>query len=220
MSGRLIVIEGLDGSGKATQTELLFKKLSASGEQTVAVTFPDYESPSSSLVRMYLSGELGESAQDVNAYAAASFYAVDRFASFKKNWGKDYLSGKTILADRYTTSNAIYQLAKLPKTEWDSFLDWMYDYEYNLLRLPKPHIVIYLDMSPDVSQKLLLKRYCGDSGKKDLHEKNLDFLKSCRQSALYSADKLGWHIIRCCDGAAPLNIDVIAEKIEKLIIKG
>ncbi|MDP4120496.1 MAG: deoxynucleoside kinase [Bacillota bacterium] len=217
MDSKLIVIEGLDGSGKATQSKKLYDFIVSSGQKAKFITFPDYESNSSALVKMYLNGELGSSAADVNAYAASSFYAVDRFASFKKDWGHDYLSGTTIIADRYTTSNAIYQLAKLPNKEWDDFLNWLEDYEYNRLKIPKPNIVIYLDMEPEISQHLLSGRYHGDETKKDLHEKDLEFLKSCRTSALYAADKLNWHVIRCYKDNSPISIDEISENIKDVL---
>lgn len=213
MAGKLIVIEGLDGSGKATQTQRLFDYFQKAGTPVSKITFPDYESSGSALVKMYLGGELGDNPSDVNAYAASSFYAVDRVASYLKNWKKDYISGKTILCDRYATSNIIYQMSKIPRNQWDSFIKWQYDFEYNKLELPAPHKVIYLDVEPDVSQKLMLKRYNGDESKKDLHEKNLDFLLSCRKSALYAADKLNWKVISCCSEGEMKSIDEIFREI-------
>lgn len=215
--GKLIVIEGLDGSGKATQTELLRRNLEDKGVNVKKITFPDYNNPSSSLVKMYLSGKLGGSPGDVNPYAASSFYAVDRYASYKQFWQKDYLSGKTILADRYATSNAIYQLAKLPQKSWNSFLNWLEDYEYNLLSIPKPDITVYLDMPPEISQKLITDRYSGDESKKDIHESNFAFLRQCRESALYSAEKLGWRIIPCGSGKVPRNIESIHADILNVV---
>ena len=118
MSGKLIVIEGLDGSGKSTQTELLQKNLAALSVDTKRIKLPDYDDPSSTLVRMYLGGEFGNDPSCVNVYAASSFYAVDRYASYSRHWKEDYLSGKVILADRYTSSNAVHQAVKLPQSEW------------------------------------------------------------------------------------------------------
>lgn len=217
--GKLIVIEGLDGSGKATQTKLLTKKLLDLDVDVKSVTFPDYKNPSSALVKLYLNGELGQTPSDVNAYAASSFYAVDRFASYKKNWQKDYIAGKVILADRYATSNAIYQLAKLPNSKWDSFLNWIYDYEYNLLEIPEPDLVIYLDMPTSISQELMKKRYGGDESKKDLHESNINFLEECRTSALYSAQKLKWNLISCAEHDKPKSIETIQNEIWEHIKK-
>lgn len=213
--GRLIVIEGLDGSGKATQTKLLNTALIKKGYNVKQVSFPDYDNPSSALVKMYLGGELGESPADVNPYAASSFYAVDRYASYKQFWQKDYDNGMLILADRYTTSNAIYQLAKVKNNMRDSFLNWLEDYEYNLLGMPAPDKVIYLDMPPEISQELMMKRYNGDESKKDLHESNFKFLLECRQSALYSAQKLNWSVIDCGKDGKPYSI----EDIHKAVLK-
>ena len=162
---KLIVIEGLDGSGKATQAELLSKALSEQGRHVRKVSFPNYASNSSALVKMYLAGEFGTHPDDVNAYAASSFYAVDRYASFKRDWKCDWEQG-IIVADRYTTSNAIHQCSKLEKTEWEGFLDWLFDYEYRLLGIPAPNEVLYLRVAPEVSQKLMAKRYGGHEEKK------------------------------------------------------
>lgn len=217
MAGKLIVIEGLDGSGKATQTQKLYEYLISLNQQVLKITFPDYDSPASSLVKMYLNGELGDKPSDVNAYAASSFYAVDRVASYLKSWKKDYESGKTILCDRYATSNIIYQMSKMPQNQWDSFMDWQYDFEHDKLGLPAPDRVIYLDVEPEVSQKLMLKRYNGDESKMDLHEKNVDFLLSCRKSALYAADRLNWKVISCCESGEMKTIENIFQEILSLL---
>lgn len=198
MSGKLIVVEGLDGSGKATQTKLLVEALAAQGKQVRRVTFPDYESDSSALVKMYLAGEFGTDPNAVNAYAASSFYAVDRYASFKKDWGAFYENGGIIVADRYTTSNAIHQCSKLPEEEWDTFLKWLFEHEYEYLGIPAPDRVIYLQVDPAVSQKLMSGRYHGDESKKDIHESNMDHLMRARVAAGYCADRLGWDKV-CCD---------------------
>ena len=216
-SGRLIVIEGLDGSGKATQTKLLCDKLSRLDIEYTKLSFPNYDSPSSALVKMYLNGELAASADDVNPYAASVFYAADRCATFIKEYKHDYDNGRLFISDRYATSNAIYQTSKLPGEEWNDFLSWLEDLEYNKLGVPKPDLVIYLDMSVSVSQKLMLQRYGGDESKKDIHEKNIKFLKKCRKAALYTADKLGWKIIRCDNGISPRSIDDISEDILKQV---
>ena len=139
--GRLLVIEGLDGSGKATQAKLLAAHLAESGRRVMEITFPDYESDSSALVKMYLSGQFGEKPDDVNPYAASSFYAVDRYASYKTKWGSFYEAGGIVIADRYTTSNAVHQCSKLPQEQWNDFLRWAFDYEYRLLGLPAPDAV-------------------------------------------------------------------------------
>lgn len=217
MAGKFIVIEGLDGSGKATQTEILKNTLEAEGKTVKKLTFPDYDNESSALVKMYLGGEFGDNPDDVNAYAASAFYTVDRIASYLKFWKKDYENGACILADRYSTSNIIYQMSKLPESEWDSFIEFQEDFEYNKINVPKPDLIIYLDVEPDVSQKLMSKRYSGDESKKDLHEKNVNFLLECRNSALYAADKLGWVKISCTRNGEMRSIEDIAEDIIKVI---
>ena len=207
------VIEGLDGCGKSTQIEKLKQYLSDKGNDFLQIKLPDYESPSSSLVNMYLAGEFGKEASDVNVYAASAFYAVDRFANFTLKWKNEYLSGKDILADRYTTSNAIYQLAKLPEEEWEDYLDWLKDFEYKKIAIPEPDKVIYLDMPVEISQKLMSKRYKGDEAKKDVHEKNVRFLNDCRKAALFTAKKWNWKIINCSCGDEPRTIDEITKDI-------
>ncbi len=209
----LIVIEGLDGSGKGTQVKNLYDSLLAEGQRVKKITFPDYASTSSSLVKMYLAGEFGTDANSVNPYAASSFYAVDRFASFTTNWKTDYELGAVILADRYTTSNIVYQLSKMEQEHWAEFAEWLEDFEYNKLKLPKPDLVIYLDMPPEVSQKLLEKRYHGDLAKKDIHEKDVEFLKKCRECAYFAANKLGWRIISCADMGEPRTIESIHKDV-------
>lgn len=213
----LIVIEGLDGSGKGTQTALLCRRIEQNSRNLRHISFPNYSESSSALVKSYLAGEFGGSPNSVNAYAASSFYAVDRYAAYKKHWSVDYINGVNIIADRYTTSNAVYQMTKLPQSEWDNYLQWLENYEYNLLELPRPNEVIYLDMPPEVTQKLMLERYAGDESKKDIHENNLDFQKQCRRSALYAAEKLGWYVVDCATGLEPRTIDDIADEIWAIV---
>lgn len=210
---KLIIIEGLDGSGKSTQTALLEEYFIKKGTAFKKIKLPDYESPSSTLVNMYLGGEFGSNADDVNPYAAGAFYAVDRYASFKLKWKTDYENGTLILADRYATSNSIYQMEKLDVSEWEYYLKWSEDFEYNKIGIPKPDLVIYLDMPVEISQRLMTSRYGGDEGKKDVHEKNVEFLKKCRKSALYAADVQGWKVIPCSDGESPRSIDEIHNDI-------
>ena len=215
--GKFAVIEGLDGSGKATQTELICEKLTKRNKKFCKLSFPDYNEPSSALVKMYMNSEFGSSPDDVNVYAASSFYAVDRYASYKKFWKNKYENGQLIIADRYTTSNEIYQLCRLGKSRWDVYLDWLEDYENSKLGLPKPDLVIYLEMPVDVSQKLMQNRYNGDVSKKDLYEKNVEFLKKCRATAMYTAKKFDWKVIPCSENGAPKPIDEINHLLEILI---
>ena len=210
---RLIVIDGLDGCGKSTQIDLVEKRLSNSGESVRKISFPDYESPSSALVKMYLNGEFSSDPNDVNAYAASSFYAVDRYASYMKYWKQDHLNGKMILAARYVSSNALHQMSKLDKGEWEKYLEWLYDYEYNKLGLPKADRVIFLDMPLEVSQKLLLERYSGDSAKKDIHEAHIGYLNKCREAALFACEKMGWEKVECSENGEPKALESITEAI-------
>lgn len=191
----LIVIEGLDGSGKATNAALLEGYLKEKGHTVKKITFPVYESDSSAPVRMYLSGQFGKKPGDVNAYAASALYAVDRFASYRTDWKADLDAGAWVIADRYTTSNAVHQASKLEGDERDGYLEWLYDFEFDKIGLPRPDAVIYLDVPPAVSQKLIEGRYAGDNSKKDIHEQDVEYLEHCRSAAIYAADKLGWHKI-------------------------
>ena len=216
--GKIFVIDGLDGCGKSTQLALAEKRLSEAGHDFITVSFPDYKSDSSAPVRMYLAGEIAPNAEDINAYAASSFYAVDRYISYKTSWEKDYLSGKTVISARYVSSNAIHQMTKLPESEWESFLRWICDYEYDKLGIPRADKVIFLDMPMEVSQKLLSGRYDGDESKKDIHEANIDYLRRCRQAALFAAERLGWSVIPCSEDGEPLPVDVISDKIMSILL--
>lgn len=219
MQPTILVIEGLDGSGKATQTALLEKFLKDKGIPVRRVSFPDYAEPSSALVKMYLDGEFGTDPSSVNAYAASTFYAVDRFASYRRMWQEDYQNGTVILADRYTTSNAIYQMVKLPRSQWQSFLIWLSDLEYDKMGLPRPRKTIYLDMPPLISQKLLEARYNGDESKKDIHESRVDFLQKCRDAALYAGQYWSWKRIPCAEGDRPKSVEEIAQAVQQAVME-
>ena len=203
--GKLIVLEGLDGSGKATQAKLLAKHLAAQGVPVQKITFPDYASDSSALVKMYLAGQFGQHPDDVNAYAASSFYAVDRYASWKKVWGDYYRGGGLVLSDRYTTSNAVHQASKLPEAEWEGFFRWLFDFECGKLGLPLPDLVVYLDMPTEQAVRLLRSREASTHTKGDIHEVDTGYLALCRKTALRAADCLGWVKIPCVDGAGALR---------------
>lgn len=211
--GKLIVIEGLDGSGKSTQLDLLFDNLKREGIDCKSVSFPDYDNPSSTLVKMYLNGEFGSKPDDVNAYAASVFYTVDRYASYKAKWGEYYVNGGTVVSGRYTTSNAVHQASKLPESQWEQFLNWLYEFEYEKIGIPKPDKVIFLDMPIEVSQKLLNKRYDGDENKKDIHEADTEYLNKCREAALFTAEFSGWEIIPCSDNGEARSIEDISNDI-------
>ena len=213
MKGRLIVIEGLDGSGKATQAKRLAAALQQRGKRVREISFPNYESPSSALVKMYLSGAFGTQPGDVNAYAASSFYAVDRYAGMKQDWGAFYDSGGILIADRYTTSNAVHQCCKLPGAQWDAYLDWLFDYEYRLLGLPTPDLVVYLRLGIETSQRLMSERYHGDEKKKDIHESNLSYLEQAHLAADYCASKYNWKTVECAERGSLRCIDEIGADV-------
>lgn len=217
MSGKLIVIEGLDGSGKATQAALLAESLAAGDRPVRKITFPNYQSDSSALVRMYLAGQFGSHPDDVNAYAASAFYAVDRYAGFKADWGPFYAEGGILVADRYTTSNAVHQCSKLPRDQWPAYLDWLFTFEYQYLGIPAPDGVVYLQVDPAVSQKLMTGRYQGDESKKDIHEKDREYLARSRQAAEFCAARLGWRTVPCCQGGEMRSIPAIQQDLRKAV---
>ncbi len=211
--GKLIVIEGLDGSGKSTQINILAEKVKGMSYSFKQIKLPNYDGESSALVKMYLRGDFGKNPEDVNAYAASAFYAVDRFASFKTIWKDEYDAGEIILADRYTTSNAYHQMIKQPRENWDNYIMWLEDFEYEKIGIPKPDKVIYLDMPIDVSQRLMSARYEGNEAKKDVHEANVEYLYACREAALYAAEKMGWTRIECAVNGEARSIEDIAQDI-------
>jgi len=216
--GRLIVIDGLDGSGKTTQSELLVRGLEKCNPKGARlISFPDYESPSAALVKMYLAGDFGGSPGDVNAYAASSFYAVDRYASYRQHWESDFQSGVDILANRYSTSNMIHQMGKLPESEWDNFRAWVKEYEYGKLGLPEPDQVLFLDMDTSLSARLLSARYHGDENRKDIHEADMEYLLCCREAALYAAGREGWTIISCNEGGEILSVEEVARRCARAV---
>ena len=213
MKGKLIVIEGLDGSGKATQAKHLAAALQQQGKQIREISFPNYDSDSSAPVRMYLSGAFGTEPGDVNPYAASSFYAIDRYAGMKQDWGAFYDSGGILIADRYTTSNAVHQCCKLPGAQWDAYLDWLFDYEYRLLGLPTPDLVVYLRLGIETSQRLMSERYHGDEKKKDIHESNLSYLEQAHLAADYCASKYNWKTVECAERGSLRCIDEIGADV-------
>ena len=215
-NGKLIVIDGVDASGKQTQSLLLFDALNNKGVNVKKLSFPVYNDESSALVRMYLSGALSKNADDVNCYAASSFYAADRYASYKKTWGELYHNGATIICDRYVTSNAIHQAAKLNECDRDDYFNWLYDFEYNKLGIPKPDLVIFLDMPPEYALKLLDKRYDGDDSKKDIHESDPEFLQRSYDAAITACKHGNWYRISCISDGEIKEISVIHNEILNL----
>ena len=211
--GQLIIFEGLDGSGKGTQTKLTAQRLQQQGYDLRQITFPDYESESSALVRMYLSGAFGDKPDDVNAYAASSFYAVDRYASYKTGWGEFYREGGLVLSDRYTTSNAVHQASKEPEQDREKFFAWLYDLEYRHMGLPVPDLVLYLDVPTELTGQMLRRREHDTHTHADIHEQNMDYLRRCRSTGLQAAKYYGWTVIACAKDGKMRSIDAIHNEI-------
>ena len=213
-----IVLEGLDGSGKGTQTERLRQRLENEGKRVRVIDFPDYSSEGCTLVKMYLDGKLGADPDDTNAYSASMFFAADRYVSFVTSWKADYENEDTvIIANRYTTANAYHQLSKMPEGEWDSFLEWLWDFEFSKLGLPRPDRVILLDMPERISSSMVRHRSEATGRKMDIHETHEDYLLKCRRAASYVAEKCGWSVISCADeqADAPRTREEIAEDVYK-----
>lgn len=215
MRGRLIVFEGTDGSGKATQSKLLYERLFSDGYNVKKFSFPDYDDPSSTLLKMYLGGEFGDKPDSVNCYVASSFFTVDRIASYLKKWKEDLDSGAIIILDRYTSSNMVHQTSKLSKDKWDEYLEWLYDFEFIKMQLPAPDLTLYLHVDVDMSEKMMAKRYSNDETKKDIHEKDSAYLRRCEESGMYAAKKFDWRIVECVDNGALRSIEDIGNEISR-----
>ena len=211
--GKLIVIEGTDGSGKSTQFRLLTARLEQEGKVFQKLVFPQYSEPSSALIRMYLGGEFGSKPSDVNAYAASAFYAVDRYASYKKVWGEYYEQGGLVVSDRYTTSNAVHQASKEPAQTQGDFLKWLYEFEYDKLGLPRPDLTIYLDVPTDFTEKMMRRREADTNTSADIHEKDMDYLATCRRTGKAAAEFYGWTVIQCVKDGQMRSIEDIHEEI-------
>ena len=211
--GKLIVIEGTDGSGKSTQFQKLTERLTQNATEFKTLVFPRYSEPSSALIRMYLGGEFGNKPIDVNAYAASAFYAVDRYASYKQDWGKWYEDGGLIVSDRYTTSNAVHQTSKEPEEKQDEFLKWLYEFEYDKLGLPRPDLTIYLDVPTDFTEKMLRSREQITNTQADIHEKDMHYLATCRNIGRNAAHFYGWTVIDCVKDGKMRSIEDIHEEI-------
>ena len=211
--GKLIVLEGTDGSGKSTQFKLLAQRLETQGTIFKHAIFPRYSEPSSALIRMYLDGEFGSNPSDVNSYAASAFYAVDRYASYKQDWGNWYREGGLVLCDRYTTSNAVHQASKEPPEKREAFLHWLYEFEYDQLALPKPDLIIYLDVPTDFTERLMRSREEKTGTQADIHEKDMDYLVTCRNAGRDAAAYYGWTVIDCVKDGVMRSIEDIHEEI-------
>ena len=213
MNGKLIVFEGTDGSGKATQAKLLCETLADRGLCYREIDFPRYGSPFAEPANLYLHGALGNKPGDVNAYAASVLYAVDRFASYQEDWGRFYEAGGIVVANRYTTSNAVHQASKLPADERREFLDWLFDLEYHRMGLPEPDLVLYLDLPTEVSEQMLRRREQATATAADIHEQDGDYLRRCRESARQIARDLGWSVVDCAEGDHPRTVEDIRQEV-------
>ena len=213
MKGKLIVLEGTDGSGKSTQFRRLCDHLAREGKPFRHVVFPRYDQPSSALIQLYLKGAFGASPGDVNPYAASAFYAVDRFASYRQDWGEWYESGGLVLCDRYTTSNAVHQASKLPDGEREKFLDWLFGFEYGLLGLPEPSLVFYLDVPTEVTERLMRERERATHTAADIHEADDAYLRECRENARGVAARCGWQRVDCTRDGRMRGIEDIHEEV-------
>ena len=211
--GKLIVIEGTDGSGKSTQFGLLVQRLEENGTPFRRLVFPRYSQESSALIRMYLGGQFGTNPSDVNAYAASSFYAVDRYASYKQDWENWYQSGGLVISDRYTTSNAVHQASKETGEKRAEFLKWLYEFEYDKLGLPKPDLVLYLDMPTECTEQLMRRREADTNTKADIHEQDLTYLATCRETGRAAAAYYGWTVIHCFENGQMRSIEDIHQEI-------
>jgi dTMP kinase len=222
LRGRLVIIEAGDGSGKATQTRKLWERLNYEGYRTRKIEFPNYSSPSSALVKMYLGGEFGTNPYAVNPYAASTFYAVDRYASYKTDWGSFYHDGGIILSDRYTTSNMIHQAVKIKEEkEWKTYLEWLKDFEYRLMGLPNPDLVIYLDMPPEYSVEFIGSRAAKSPvSSQDIHEKDLDYLMQSYRAAQKVKDVENWITVDCLTAQKQLkSIEEIHEEVYQIVVR-
>ena len=220
--GKLFVIDGTDGSGKQTQFQKLQERLDKEGIEYKTVSFPNYDSPSSSLVKMYLSGEFGENAKDVSTYIASTFYAADRYATYKKDLEEYYNNGGLILADRYTTANMVHQAGKISdEKEREKFLNWLWDFEFNLYGLPVPTEAFFLNMPPEYAFKLMenRKNKFTHEDKKDIHERDKNHIIDSYNAACSLVDKYNWYEVKCVKEDKLRTIEDIHEEIYKEIKK-
>jgi len=218
MQGKLIVIEGIDGSGKSTQYKKMCDRLSGEGFEFEKISFPRYDKDSSALVRAYLGGEFGSRPDDVNAYAASTFYAVDRFASFKTDWEKYYNGGGTVLMDRYTTSNACHQGGKLEGEERLKYFNWLYEFEFRLMGLPEPSLVIYLNTDIEVSRRQINARQSETGANSDIHENDFNYLQRCLDAGRCAASHYGWRVVECIRDSQMRTVDDISDEIYNIVL--
>ena len=217
MKGKLIVFEGTDGSGKATQARMMAERLGREDIAFQVIDFPRYGNPFAEPARLYLQGVLGDKPGDVSAYAASVLYAVDRYASYKEDWGEAYEAGELILANRYTTSNAVHQASKLPDDERMNYLEWLFALEYGKLELPEPDLVIYLDLPTDISERMMRQREAATGTTADIHEQDAAYLRRCRDNARKVANVCRWKIIDCSENGQIRTVEDIHNEAWDLV---
>lgn len=218
--GKLIVIEGTDSSGKETQTKRLFEKLEEQGLKVKKISFPNYDSPACEPVKMYLAGAFGEDAMKVNPYPVSTMYAIDRYASFKTDWEKFYNEDGVIVTDRYVTSNMVHQASKIKDLdEKKQYLNWLEDLEYEKMGIPRPDLVIFLNMPTEMAVKLMAERKNKITGeeKKDIHERDREYLKESHANACKIANIYNWKEIKCSDGERIKTIEEIGAEVFSLV---
>ena len=215
--GKLIVFEGTDGTGKSTQCARACKRLEAQGVRFQNIKFPQYDEPSSALIKMYLAGEFGKDPDTINPYAASTFYAVDRYAGFARGWKAFYDEGGVIVCDRYTTSNAVHQGSKVPEAERAEFFRWLYDLEYDRMGLPRPDLVVLLDMPVEVSEQLMRKREQSTGTHADIHERDEAYLEKCRAVARQAAEYYGWKRVSCVQSGTLRSVEEIHEEVFSIV---
>lgn len=218
--GKIIVIEsGTDGSGKSTQIELLYSRLISDGYNVRKYKYPNYTNKSSTFIKMYLGGEFGNNPNETNPYVISTFFAVDRVCGYEE-WKEFYLNGGIVLLDRYTTSNMIHQTIKLDIEKRDDFLNWLEDLEYNKFALPKPDVVFFLNLNPNISLELINKRNrINNNNSVDIHEGSPEFLAKSYENAKYIAQKYNWVNVFCDDGKSIRSIENINNEIYSSLSK-
>ena len=217
--GKLIVLEGIDGSGKSAQYRRLCQRMENDKIAYNHIVFPRYDKESSALIRLYLGGAFGTKPGDVNAYTASAFYAVDRFASYRDDWGKIYENGGLILSDRYTTSNAVHQGSKLPDAELPAFFSWLADLEYRKMGLPEPDLVIYLDVDLETSRRRMRRREEKTHTHADIHEMDSEYLARCLHTADMACEHYGWMRIPFLKDGEERDVDEKNAEIYDIILK-
>lgn len=220
--GKLIVIEGTDSSGKETQTRKLYERLEKEITNVRKLSFPNYKSPACEPVKMYLAGAFGDNALDINPYPVSTMFAIDRYASYKMDWEKFYQDGGIIVTDRYTTSNMVHQASKIESIDKkNEYLDWLEELEYSKMGIPRPDLIIFLNMPTETAAELMAQRKNKITGEdiKDIHEKDISYLKKSYENACNIAKKYNWLEIKCVENGRLKTIDEIGKEIFSVVKK-